>query len=290
MKISKLRSHIITVIATALLAAGALSSCSSTRKASKDRLPAETPADISLQTPQQRYNAVCGSYRAWEDVQMPVRLSLTSPKSLSANARAAMKRGEWISISVRMLGFEVASAFVDRDSVHIVDRYHKAYLSESLGRFLSQAGVTLEAIQDILLGRGFLFGGAGGTFTPQLATAFDFTPSPDGLMIIPAAQPQGMEYGFLLAPDSNNLAITTVSVGDNHAAVARYNDPVETSQAGNFAASTTLSLMKGKNISATLDWNFSQAKWNTGVQRSWKQPQGYRRLEAASLINKLTKL
>ena len=72
--------------------------------------------------------------------------------------------------------------------------------------------------------------------------------------------------------------------------MARYNDPVETSQAGNFAASTTLSLMKGKNISATLDWNFSQAKWNTGVQRWWKQPQGYRRLEASSLINKLTKL
>ena len=105
---------------TAIAMAGMLGACSAGKKATKATLPTETPAEISQQTPSQRYTELCNSYGWWEDVQMPVRLSLTAPKNLSVNARAAMKRGEWISLSVRMLGFEVASAFVDRDSVPVL--------------------------------------------------------------------------------------------------------------------------------------------------------------------------
>lgn len=275
---------------TALVAVIALGSCSSARKGSKSNLPTEIPTEISQQSPSQRYAEVCRSYGDWQDVQMPVKVSLTSPKSLSVSARAVMKRDEWISLSVRMLGFEVASVFVDRDSVHVVDRYHKAYLSEGLGRAFGDSGVSVGVLQDLLLGRGFLVGKAGGTFTQALSTAFEFVSSPEGLMILPCVQGAGFEYGFILASDANRVGATSVSVGEKYAAVATYTSPVETSHGGSFAGCTTLSMVKGKNISATLNWNFQQAQWNTGESKSWKRPSGYSRLDASTLISKLTKL
>ena len=150
----------LLLIALSLLAA----SCGSSR-APKQQLPAEIPADISLQTPQQRLTALCGSYAEWEDVQIPVRATLTSKNGLTCSGKAALKRGEWISISLRMLGFEVASVWIDRDSVHAVDRYHKIYLSESIARVMGNAGVTLTDIQDILMGRAFIAGPQGGTLS-----------------------------------------------------------------------------------------------------------------------------
>lgn len=275
---------------TAIAMAGMLGACSAGKKATKATLPTETPAEISQQTPSQRYTELCNSYGWWEDVQMPVRLSLTAPKNLSVNARAAMKRGEWISLSVRMLGFEVASAFVDRDSVHVVDRYHKAYLSESLEKVFGEYGVTVETVQDLLLGRGFLLGKAGGTMRSDLKTALEFVNSPEGLMILPSIHPEGLEYGFILSPDANRVAAASVAAGERYSATASYSQAVETPQAGVFASTTDIRMVKGKNISATLDWSFSQAKWNTGVSRSWKQPSGYSRIDAKSLISKLTKL
>ena len=122
--------HIILLAIAALSAAICFTGCSTAKKSAKRDLGSEIPGDIALQTPSQRYTELCKSYADWQDVTMPVRVSVTAPKSISLSARAAMKRDKWISISVRMLGFEVASLFVDKDSVHVIDRYHKKYVSE----------------------------------------------------------------------------------------------------------------------------------------------------------------
>lgn len=282
--------NIISAAVATLLAVIFLTGCSAAKRGAVKQQNGEIPTDIALQTPAQRYAQLCGSYADWQDVNMPVRLSVTSPKSISLSARAAMKRDKWISISVRMLGFEVASLFVDQDSVHVIDRYHKAYISESIAKVLGSTGVKVADIQDLLLGRGFVTGDAGGTFTTALATAIEFASSPEGLMILPAIQPQEFEYGFILAPDANRIGAASVNVKNRNSGVITYTDPITTPQAGSFAGEASIELMHGKKIAASFKWNFSSAKWNTGEERTWKRPAGYSRVDAAAIISKLTKL
>ena len=284
------RLNILSAAVATLLAVIFLTGCSTAKKGAVKQQSGEIPADIALQTPAQRYAGLCESYADWQDVNMPVRLSVTSPKSISLSARAAMKRDKWISISVRMLGFEVASLFVDKDSVHVIDRYHKAYLSESIAKVFGSTGLKVADIQDLLLGRGFVIGDAGGTFTPPLATALEFVNSPEGLMILPAIQPQEFEYGFILANDANRIGVASVNVKERNAGVITYSDPIATRQAGSFAGEASIELMQGKKFAASLKWNFSSAKWNTGEERTWKRPADYSRIDAAAIISKLTKL
>lgn len=267
------------------------SGCSSQKGAGKRAaVVAEVPADVTLQTPQQRFDALCASYGDWMDVSLPVKLSMRSPKSISLSAKAVMKRGSWISVSVRMLGFEVASVWVDNDSVHAIDRYHKAYLSESVSRLFGSAGVTVSDIQDILLGRGFLTGTGGGTFTPSQQRQVSLQATAEGLMVLPVSQPSGFEYGFILPPAANCIGAATVSVGDKYSAVITYDDYIKTTHSGDFAGVVDIDMVKGKKLAATLTWSFSSAKWNTGVDQKWKRPSGYSRMTADKILNALTRL
>ncbi len=55
--------------------------CSSQRSANKKNIEAEVPAEVALQTPGQRYSELCRTYGDWQDVALPVKVSLRAPKS-----------------------------------------------------------------------------------------------------------------------------------------------------------------------------------------------------------------
>lgn len=287
---SGIKTRILLPVASLLVLSLALAGCSSTRQGQKGDLPGQLPADISLQTPQQRYSALCRSYTEWQDVTLPVKIAVTSPKSITLSGRASMERGKSINISVRMLGFEVASMLIDNDSIHVIDRYHKAYVSESIPHLFGGEKVSVTDLQDLLLGRGFVAGGGGGTFTPSLISAVDFEKAPEGLMILPARQPAGFEYGFILSPDLNRIAATSIAVGQAHGITVNYSSPEETPAGGAIAGVTAIRTVTGREMAAAIQWNYGSAKWNSGARNSWQTPKGYRRLDAASLISSLSKL
>jgi len=274
----------------ALICCIAITGCSAPKQAQK-KAPHTTviPDEIAQQTPQQRYEQLCASYHDWQDVSMPVKISLTSPKSVRFSARATMKRNRWVHFSVRLLGFELASVWIDNDSVHAIDKYHKRYLSESISKIFAGADFTIGDVQNLLLGRGFIAGKNGGTFTQPMEPSLSLTPSDDGLIILPTEQNTAFEYGFLLYPDANQLLAASVSVGDTHAGVATYTGFTPT-VAGSFAASADLSIVKGRKASANVEWNLSAAKWNTGENRTWQSPKGYKRIDAAGLLKSLTSM
>ena len=132
------RIYIPAVIAAITIIATSLAGCSSSKKAGHQQAGEPIPTDAALQTPRQRYDALCAAYGDWQDVSMPVRISLNEPKKVSFQAKATMKRNRWINFSVRLFGFELASVFVDTDSVHAIDKYHKLYLSESLSKLVDR--------------------------------------------------------------------------------------------------------------------------------------------------------
>lgn len=112
---------------------GSVTSCRTARKA-------VVPAGEELAT-------------AWHDVYLPVKVSLLQPASMSLSGRATMVRDSAVFVSMRVLGMEVATLYADRDSVIVLDKFHKYVYSEPLSAVTSRAGLTLGDIQEILLGR-----------------------------------------------------------------------------------------------------------------------------------------
>ena len=139
----------ITNILIAIGAAIALAGCHSSKKAAS---VAETPAPSrSVSAPAADAPAVerllSDARSAWTDVQMPLNVKLRQPANVNLNATAYMRRGEYIKFSVRMLGFEVASAWIDTDSVHAIDKVGKRYVSESVSRLTTDLGLDISDIQ-----------------------------------------------------------------------------------------------------------------------------------------------
>lgn len=281
--------HLIACIAIAAILP-ALTGCRAGKSATgtTDAGTANASKEIASQSPLQRYDALCAGYSEWQDVNMPVKLSLTEPQNLGISARAMMKRNEWISLSVRMLGFELASVWIDNDSVHATDKYHKLYLSESIDKIFAGAGVTIAEIQDLLMGRGFLLGDGGGTFTLPIAPQLTFENTDAGLIILPASKLQGFDYGFILYPDANNILAATVSVGSKYNGVVTYTDFRDTGSTGTFARTVRISIDGLKKAEASIVWDLGSAKWDSGETRSWKRPKGYTRISADKLLKTLS--
>jgi hypothetical protein len=78
----------------------------------------------------------------------------------SGNASIRIRKDSAIWMSVKKLGFEVARALVTQDSVHVIDRFNRQYISTDLN-FLSeeyQLPASFETLQAVLLGNPVFFG------------------------------------------------------------------------------------------------------------------------------------
>lgn len=272
---------LLAVILTASIA-GCRSQKETASAGSDLREGVAVPANTALNS---RYTMLTESWKPWSDVEVGVKVSLTSPAKLNAAGKAWMKRGEWISISVRMLGFEVATLWVDRDSVVAVDKFHKKYVSQPTKKLLGDANVTIEDIQDMLMGRAFIAGR--GTASVADRKLFDFEQADNGWYLLPRSQPEMYNYGFLASNTSNALRGAIVEVKNFGTVSANYNDIFESRTCGWFAQEVKLETSRGKKIAVTLRWDLNGSKFNTGVVKSCRIPDNCERIEMSSLTSLL---
>lgn len=272
---------LLAVILTASIA-GCRSQKETASAGSDLRQGVTVPANTALNS---RYTMLTESWKPWSDVEVGVKVSLTSPTKLNAAGKAWMKRGEWISISVRMLGFEVATLWVDRDSVVAVDKFHKKYVSQPTKKLLGDANVTIEDIQDMLMGRAFIAGR--GTASVADRKLFDFEQADNGWYLLPRSQPEMYNYGFLASNTSNALRGAIVEVKNFGTVSANYNDIFESRTCGWFAQEVKLETSRGKKIAVTLRWDLNGSKFNTGVVKSCRIPDNCERIEMSSLTSLL---
>ena len=115
---------------TAILLCLCLAACHSSRKA--------TVADN-------------GTYR-WSTLEVPVKVSVEKPVSLSCSGKAMLVRDSAIYVSMRMLGMEIAYLYADADSAVLCDRFHKLYISEPLDRLLPARYARIGLLQQLMLG------------------------------------------------------------------------------------------------------------------------------------------
>jgi hypothetical protein len=115
------------------------------------------------------FESLMASYPDWNtfSAKGSADLSFGASGSLSASTQLRMVRGEVLQISVRIiLGIEVARLYMTPDSLFLVNKMQKQYVAASLqeiGEKLSSP-VSLQTVQDALLGRIFLLNSANNAY------------------------------------------------------------------------------------------------------------------------------
>lgn len=87
----------------------------------------------------------------WTDLYVPVKLELTEPSRMSISGRATIVRNKSIYLSLRMIGMEVATVYVDADSIFATEKMHRQMLAVGFDRALGKR-LTVGELQDLLLG------------------------------------------------------------------------------------------------------------------------------------------
>ncbi len=268
----------------------ALASCHGSKETTVPMVDNPTvarPGEAAESEPPAFEKLLAGTRPDWTDVRLPLNVKLTQPANVNLNASVDMRRGEYIKFSVRVLGFEVASAWIDTDSVHAIDKMGKRYVSESVSRVTTDLGFDIADIQDILLGRVF-------NVDSRDAHALGFSVEPIGYdnlyLMRPEPRPESVDYGFVVAGGEAPMLSSFLIEADKFNAVAQYSDH-DVTVAGTLSRRVGIASSSPKNVSAELIWNLGSAKWNKGERQKWQVPgRGYTKISLNSLLSILNKL
>lgn len=221
-------------------------------------------------------------YKNWEDVVIPLEMSLSQPKNLTISGRATMIKDKSLFISIRALGFEVATLYANTDSIYASYKLNKIYIAEDIKKFLTNYPITIGNLQDLLLGRAFMLGK--GTLAYDMNKEMKLSLGKDLWTASPHCDIQGVQYAFLFGNNSDELAMLMIDFNNKSRATCCYN-PATTTVAGNVSNRVDLSTsLKSIPLKASISWDIENAKWNTGATIKWKAPKGYRRIDANSLL------
>ena len=273
----------ILLVTFCILLIAAASACKSSKKAVS--APNDyTPAAPSVKAVPEKhvtasldddYRAMTGAYSPWTDVTVPVKVQITKPKKLSVSGTLTMAYGKALSLSLKMLFFEVATVYADNDSVLVVSRAAGAYYSESMKRITETTGLTLADIQSMMLGQAFTPGK--GTAVPAQLGQFKLTDdaanSGEGFRawsLAPKKMPKGIDWHFTaLASEDPAAGITPqifaldIEAGKNNLLCTFAQS--ELTPAGIIASKMQLEGTVRKHaIDVIVSGTASKASWNTG--------------------------
>lgn len=120
--------HIILILSVALILALALGGCRTSSRAVKS------------------------SSGSWTTLSIPLKARLLEPSRKSFSGRAYFRRGESVYVSIRVLGFEAASLYIDRDSIRAFEKLNSSYIALPSSLILDRRGMSMERLQDMMLG------------------------------------------------------------------------------------------------------------------------------------------
>ena len=258
-----------------------LSSCRSTKTSSESGQYDPTEAS-SLND---RFTDLTSQYDDWKDATLSMKVSLISPKSITVSGKAYMTRDKSLSLSLRFLGMEVIAVYITNDSVFAIDRMNKRYIAESIEQLAKICPITVNDIQDLLLGQAFLI--EKGTMTKSMAKQVKLSALDTQLWVIePKKAPDLFAYAFA-ANMANQITALAVEKDGNAIAGCEYSQHTST-KAGTVAQQADFTISKGSQpVQASIKWDFGSAKWDTGNERTWTTPNGYKRITLTQLIESL---
>lgn len=267
---------LIAVAVISVIMIAAVSSCSSSRY-----MTTKTSEDFNEMTLKDRFASLVASGGQWKEMNIPLKIEISSPAKMSVSARAYMRRGKDIYLSFRFLGMEVANLYITADSIFGTDKINNRYVAEEVRSVLAGASVSVSDIQDLLTGRIFINGE--GELTPAAVSIVDLTENCRCWSATPKKKIHGAGYRFDIDNATNILRSLTITAGSNDVIIG-YSSETDT-DAGQFMAKTRITAnVKDKNIDARLNWNFQKVKWHVDDAVGWRKPRGYTRVNAVSLL------
>lgn len=88
----------------------------------------------------------------WQNVSMPVTLTIQQPMSLTLNGTLTMVRGQYALMSFRTFGFEVAQACVTPEEMNLVLKMpSKMWVCEPIADRLQSRSIDFTKLQDALV-------------------------------------------------------------------------------------------------------------------------------------------
>ena len=265
---------LLAVVATA---------CSSSRKAVSESSTGRTavaPRAFAISS------QLAETYKDWDDLYVPFSVELYHPISFGLSGRATMVRNKSIHLSMRILGLEMAVAYINQDSVWVVDKFHKYVCATSTSALLKKANFTVGDIQDMMLGRAFYPGT--GTLKPSHETdrLFSVNERGDSTLLLPRKIPAGASWHYVLTPGPK---LSVIDIALSSGPWLKFNFAnIITTVAGSTASQLEVVGAADKlSMKASVEWNLKKAKWNEGRQDDWTPPTGYQRVSLASLIKAL---
>lgn len=265
------KALLTTVAVLSLMATG----CSSHRV-----LPVDTTYQSA--TIEQRFQLLTEKNREWSQLSIPLKVEISSPSKLSVSGRVYMERDRYIYLSLRFLGMEMASMYVNSDSVYVTDKLNKRYLAENISDITAGASVTIGDIQDLLLGRVFINGS--GTITPGMERDVILAQQSDVWTITPKKGIRGITYNFAIGNADNILRYMTIEAGGRKVKT-EYSSPVDITDRGRFTSGTAIDTSIGsKQLAMNLKWTFSSAKWTISNTVMPPRNKNYTRIKADQLM------
>lgn len=286
--------HIAAITAAVAITAG-ISSCGTHRGAVAETDDRQIPeydlsrppaSGVNSDDARTAFRNLTAGYTDWKAIEVPFKVNIDKPARLSASGRAYMTRGRDIYLSIRLLGMEVANMYVTADSVFASEKLNRHYVAEPISSILADTGLTVNDLQDILLGRAFIPGS--GTLNASDAGALSLTTA-DGMMLItPVRQPAGYEFGYLADIDSRSITNLVVEPAGLQPILCLYSDPLTVKGIGSVNNAITINATAAKTaVEASIGWRYDDAR-TTGVKSArWKMPKGYTRVTASQLLKML---
>ena len=268
-----------------------VASCASSRQ----ETPAAATPYTSSAAPALNQAVAVGANETWQDVKIPIKVSLTSPTSLSASGTMIMQRDRSVHISLKILGFEVAVLYITPDTVYALDKYHKYMLKQPIAALTKRYGVSLGNVQSLLLGKAFFPGDKYGATGEAIVNPTGDKDLPMSVIMTPIsasssqAVAQSLRFIIDTAPATQLLATLIMPTANAISTTIEYGNYVQTTYAGSIPSKISLqsSGLKSGVMSAEMELTPGRAKWNTGAAPNWKTPTGYKTISLTDLMQSL---
>ncbi|MBD5346145.1 MAG: DUF4292 domain-containing protein [Bacteroides sp.] len=234
------------------------------------------------------YASMVEAYKPWERIRLPFTLRLMAPKKFSISGTATFERGSYVHMSMRMLGMEVAVLQFTPDSLTLVEKMNKQYLSVPVAKALGGLDASIDNIEDLLTGRAFILGADSLTLAMNNLFKVEAVRSGQPWMLTPRKQPENAVYAFTISP-TGTVELLTVDTESAINATATYTpatvDPVH----GAFASSILVSTrIKSQDLQLEVEWDFSRARWDADAEtKNISIGRGYRKLSVETLLKAL---
>lgn len=228
------------------------------------------------------------TYTGWQQIRVPVTVRVRKPRQISISGTAIMDRDRSLMISLKYFGMEIGWMYLSSDSVMVVDKIHKAYAKEAVGRFLSGVDISVANVQDMITGRLFVPGVNTPVFDDFKGADLDAAGG-DEWLLTPKQKMAGADYGFRLTGDKCVNAMMVKSAGHQPVSCV-YGDQTIT-PAGALAESAGVEYSTGKtSLDVTLEWNWKKAKFNADVElRVPSVGDNYKRISSADIAKMLSR-